>query len=96
MKSLLLLINYLLIYSYLTFILFRILAYYFLLPETENISLEDIETHFSDNKKKITEISIKKTAPKRCQTIETIEMASKRNNDKTINSYDNTGFDNSN
>lgn len=31
---------------------------YFILPETENRSLEDIEIHYSDNTKKITDINI--------------------------------------
>lgn len=34
---------------------------YFMLPETENRTLEDIETHFSDNKRKLTSIKIKKS-----------------------------------
>lgn len=35
---------------------------YFLLPETENRTLEDIELHFSDNKRKLTDIYIRKGA----------------------------------
>lgn len=35
---------------------------YFLLPETENCSLEDIERHFSDNSKKLTDIDIHRNA----------------------------------
>ncbi|XP_055302407.1 facilitated trehalose transporter Tret1-like [Sitodiplosis mosellana] len=34
---------------------------YFILPETENISLDDIERHFSDNSKKITDRKIRKS-----------------------------------
>ncbi|XP_031631952.1 facilitated trehalose transporter Tret1-2 homolog isoform X2 [Contarinia nasturtii] len=34
---------------------------YFILPETENYSLEDIELHFSDNSKRITDHKIAKT-----------------------------------
>lgn len=34
---------------------------YFILPETENISLEDIERHFSNNSKKITDRNIVKS-----------------------------------
>ena len=37
---------------------------YLILPETENISLEDIERHFSDNSKKITDRKIRKTNEK--------------------------------
>lgn len=33
---------------------------YFILPETEQRSLEDIESHYSDNKKGITDIYISK------------------------------------
>lgn len=33
---------------------------YFLLPETENRTLEDIELHFSDNNRKLTDIRIRK------------------------------------
>lgn len=33
---------------------------YFLLPETENRTLEDIELHFSDNKRKLTDIRIRR------------------------------------
>lgn len=35
---------------------------YFLLPETENRSLEDIEIHFSDNDRKMTDRKIKKSS----------------------------------
>ncbi|XP_055302587.1 uncharacterized protein LOC129568561 [Sitodiplosis mosellana] len=37
---------------------------YLILPETENISLEDIERHFSDNSKKITDRKIRKSNEK--------------------------------
>lgn len=37
---------------------------YFWLPETENRSLEDIELHFSDNSKKLTDINIRRTQSK--------------------------------
>lgn len=33
---------------------------YFILPETENCSLEDIENHYSDNSRKFTDIKIRK------------------------------------
>lgn len=35
---------------------------YFTLPETEGRSLEDIELHFSDNNRKITDINIRMSA----------------------------------
>lgn len=35
---------------------------YFYMPETENRTLEDIELHFSDNKRKLTDIRIRKIA----------------------------------
>lgn len=37
---------------------YRLVVMLYILPETENCSLEDIESHFSDNKKKITDINI--------------------------------------
>lgn len=36
---------------------------YLVLPETENCTLEDIELHFSDNSKKITDRIISKNSP---------------------------------
>lgn len=36
------------------------IAAYYILPETENRSLEDIEIHFSDNQRKLTDINIRK------------------------------------
>lgn len=38
------------------------IAMFFFLPETENCSLEDIERHFSDNSKKLTDINIRRGA----------------------------------
>lgn len=38
---------------------FRFIAMYYTLPETEQRSLEDIEIHFSDNSRSITDIHIK-------------------------------------
>lgn len=34
---------------------------YKILPETENITLEDIERHFSENSRKLTDIHIQRT-----------------------------------
>lgn len=47
-------------------------AMYLILPETESRSLEEIELHFSDNQKKITDRKIIQTTPKkRIDSIET-------------------------
>lgn len=35
---------------------------YYLLPETENCTLEDIEIHFSNNQRKLTDRKIQKAA----------------------------------
>lgn len=48
---------------------FRLLVMYFILPETEQRSLEDIEMHYSDNKKGITDIYI-------CKNSKTVEWVS--------------------
>lgn len=40
-----------------------LIVMYLILPETENISLEDIELHFSDNSKKLTDRIIAKSHP---------------------------------
>lgn len=45
-------------YSCLLFPRFSFIATYYWLPETENRSLEDIERHFSDKTKKLTDIHI--------------------------------------
>lgn len=37
---------------------------YLILPETENRTLEDIELHFSDNKRKLTDRKIAKSSDK--------------------------------
>lgn len=37
---------------------FRLIIMFFILPETEQRSLEDIELHYVDNTKKITDIRI--------------------------------------
>lgn len=45
---------------------------YFWLPETENRSLEDIELHFSDNTKKLTDINIRVNAANEQQNQQTM------------------------
>lgn len=56
---------------------------YFLLPETESRTLEDIEIHFSDNKRKLTDRKIQKNASNNfksadCDTLKnTIEINEK-------------------
>lgn len=40
---------------------FAFVSMYFILPETEGRTLEDIEHHFSDNSKRITDWKIEKT-----------------------------------
>lgn len=42
---------------------------YFILPETEQRSLEDIELHYIDNKKEITDIRIPINGDRRAKTI---------------------------
>lgn len=37
-----------------------LIAMYFVMPETENRTLEEVEVHFSDNNRKITDIRIRK------------------------------------
>lgn len=44
--------------------IFSFIAIYFILPETENHELEDIELYFSDDKRKITDRIIPKMMPK--------------------------------
>lgn len=39
---------------------FSFIVMYIILPETEDRSLEDIELHFSDNSKRLTDIHISK------------------------------------
>lgn len=43
-----------------TFLFFRLITMYFIMPDTEQRSLEDIELHYSDNTKGITDIYIHK------------------------------------
>lgn len=42
------------------FFYFRFIVAYFVLPETENCTLEEIEMHFSDKSKGLTDIRIEK------------------------------------
>lgn len=55
---------------------------YMYLPETERRTLEEIELHFSDNNKKLSDIKIRKN-------VDMAKEKSARNN----NSFDNRGFD---
>lgn len=43
---------------------------YILLPETENRTLEDIERHFSDNSRSITDIKIPRTKSSKANDVE--------------------------
>lgn len=54
------------------FFIFRLIAMYFILPETEKRSLEDIELHYADETKKITDIHIR------------INNVDSRNKEKTL------------
>lgn len=47
-------------YKFDTIYHFRFIVMYVILPETEGKSLDDIELHFSDNEKPITNINIQK------------------------------------
>lgn len=64
---------------------------YFILPETENRTLEDIERHFGDNSKKITDHKITKSKPrKKVQTkcdVENGENSMKKPLENTIPSH---------
>lgn len=57
----------------------------FMLPETEHRSLEDIELHFSDNKRSIFDINIKINAPK---NIDATDIESKEIDIKDNNQFD--------
>lgn len=71
---------------------------YLMLPETENRTLEDIETHFSDNKRKLTDIKIKKSSkantvvpdPKTPTTVPPVSTV--ENEMKKANGCDNKGY----
>lgn len=43
-------------------VFYSLILMYFLLPETENRTLEDIEIHFSDNQRKMTDRKIQKSS----------------------------------
>lgn len=62
---------------------FGFILMYKILPETENRTLEDIEMHFSDNSKKLTNLKIAKTE---------IKAPPNENGNHTHNGYDNNGF----
>lgn len=56
---------------------------YLILPETENKSLEDIELHFSDNSKKMTNHKIAKvTNPDRIKESKDEELSILKNSDQ--------------
>lgn len=57
---------------------------YMFLPETERRTLEEIELHFSDNKKKLSDIKIRKN----------VDMSTEKK-EKDKNSFENKGFENS-
>lgn len=57
---------------------------YYLLPETENRTLEDIELHFSDNSRKMTDIYIKKNSAKNNGHRNNVESFEKANRQKPI------------
>lgn len=69
---------------------------YMVLPETERRTLEDIEMHFADNSKKITDHKIQKMHKSKgkqenANESETIENNVKNKN-QTINGCTNDGF----
>lgn len=53
---------------------------YFILPETENRTLEDIELHFSDNNKKMTDRKIHKMSKTKTKDVENAEVSAKKVN----------------
>lgn len=68
---------------------------YLILPETENISLEDIERHFSDNTKKITDRNIvksNKTTPSK-DLEDAVKITEKPFENVTNEFYDNQGME---
>ncbi|XP_055305860.1 facilitated trehalose transporter Tret1-like [Sitodiplosis mosellana] len=63
--------------------LFGLISTYYILPETENRTLEEIELHFMDNSKKIIDWKIESN---------TAEL-NKRKNNKNKSGFDNRGFE---
>lgn len=62
---------------------------YFILPETENISLEDIERHFTDNSKKITDRKIVKSNEQGSRNVDGgIAMAERSFRNEMLNNND--------
>lgn len=63
---------------------------YKFLPETERRTLEEIELHFSDNDKKLSDIKIRKNVDMSAE-----KKNEKEKNEKDKNGFENKGFDNS-
>ena len=72
-----------LITLYAVFDIFGLFYIYFFLPETERRTLEEIELHFSDNKKKLSDINIRKN----------VDMALEKSG-KIKNGIENKAFEN--
>lgn len=72
-----------LITLYAVFDLFGLFFMYKFLPETERRTLEEIELHFSDNDKKLSDIKIRKN----------VDMSAKKEGNMT-NGCENKGFEN--
>lgn len=66
---------------------FRFICIYFLLPETECRTLEEIENHFADDSKSIFDLKIPKGAYKAGQTVEDPVHASAK-----ANGWDNPAY----
>lgn len=64
---------------------------YFILPETENRTLEDIELHFSDNSKKITDHKITKSkcGGNKQDDVEHADGSMKKSEDGSVTRIDN-------
>lgn len=57
---------------------FRFVAVYNLLPETENRTLEEIELHFSDNQRPITDINIQRIVDPKHDHTQNVECGSEK------------------
>lgn len=68
---------------YATFDIFGLFYIYKYLPETERRTLEEIELHFSDNNKKLSDIKIRKN----------VNMSVEKSGNMK-NGFDNNAFDN--